>query len=326
MTKANLIISLDFELHWGRFDKYALDENGKYYAQTLEALPRILDLFEKYNIRATWATVGMLMAESWEEWKAFSPEILPSFHQEKYSAFYWASKQSGKSKLGLFAPEMVNKILETPGQELASHTFSHFYTGEKGSTLEAFEADLQASKKIAQAKFGVAMQSLVFPRNQYHSQVMEVAAKTGFTSARVNPSDWFWKETSNENLLKKVFRTGDTLLPMGKPVSFDLKDCTAHPLFQVPASRLLRPYREGSVFNRRRIERIKSELEQVCEKGQSYHLWWHPHNFGNYPEENLRILEDLLIFIRSYVASGMLQSISMKDAYNLIAKNYSFSK
>lgn len=326
MSKANLIISLDFELHWGRFDKYGLDENRDYYVRTLEALPGILDLFEKYAIRATWATVGMLMAEDWEEWKAFSPEILPSFSNEKYSAFQWGSQQSTNKKFGLFAPEMVKRVHETPGQEIASHTYSHFYTGEKGSTLEAFEADLLASRKIAKSKFGMEMQSLVFPRNQYHYQVLEVAAKTGFKTARVNPSDWFWQETANENLLKKVFRTGDTLFPMGKPVSFELKECLTQPIFQLPASRLLRPYRQGSVFNQKRIHRIKSELEQACANGRSYHLWWHPHNFGKYPRENLGILEDLLIFIQRFVDSDRLRSISMNDAFNQVVKDYSFSK
>ncbi|SFT42589.1 Polysaccharide deacetylase [Algoriphagus locisalis] len=313
MSKASIVISLDFELHWGRFDKYRLEDYQGYYKTTLAVIPKILDLFERYQIRATWATVGMLMAENWEEWNHFAPSRKPDFHKEKYSAYTWGQQSNSASLPGLFAPDQVKMIASLAGQELASHTFSHFYTGEKGSSLEAFESDLLAAKAIAKSKFGLDVQSLVFPRNQYHSQVLEIAAKSGFKAARTNPSDWFWQETSKENLLKKVFRTGDTLFPMGSPVTFDLEKCTIEPLVQIPSSRLLRPYRENSIFNKLRIERIISEIDSACKLKKAYHLWWHPHNFGHCPNENLNILEELLIHIHNAVEGGELESLSMRD-------------
>lgn len=313
MSKASIIISLDFELHWGRFDKYRLEDYQGYYKTTLEVIPRILDLFDKYQIRATWATVGMLMAENWEEWSQYSPAEKPDFQKERYSAYSWADQAHSPSQQGLFAPEQVKMIASLPGQELGSHTFSHFYTGEIGSSLKAFEIDLSAAKNIAKSKFGVALESLVFPRNQYHDEVLEIAAKSGFKAARTNPSDWFWKETSKENLLKKVFRTGDTLFRMGKLVTFDLEKCITDPLLQIPASRILRPFRKNSIFNKLRIERIKSELDSACKLKKAYHLWWHPHNFGHCPKENLDILEEILIYIHNAVGKGDLDSLSMKD-------------
>ncbi|WPR76867.1 polysaccharide deacetylase family protein [Algoriphagus sp. NG3] len=320
MSKADLIISLDFELHWGRFDKYDLRDYQEYYTNALDCLPRILDLFERYSIRATWATVGMLMAENWEEWNEYAPEIQPDFCEKKYSAVEWGRQQMKNGSLGLFAPEMVNRIRLTPGQELASHTFSHFFTAVQGSTLSAFESDLRACRTIAKSKYGVDLESLVFPRNQYYPEVFNVAAKAGFSAVRTNPSDWFWKETAHESLLKKIFRTGDTLFPLGKNTCFNLGDLESEPILQLPSSRLLRPYRKGSIFNGRRISRIKGELENACIEGKCYHLWWHPHNFGHFPEENLAILEDLLIFIHELMESNRLQSISMKDASALNQK------
>src|SRR5262245_13071649 len=56
-----LVISLDFELHWGVRDKRPVD--GSYRENLLgarEAIPRMLDLFEEFGIAATWATVGFL--------------------------------------------------------------------------------------------------------------------------------------------------------------------------------------------------------------------------------------------------------------------------
>jgi len=59
-----LVISLDFELHWGMRDKCAPD--GPYRENLLgarKAIPWILDLFEEFDVAATWATVGFLFAK-----------------------------------------------------------------------------------------------------------------------------------------------------------------------------------------------------------------------------------------------------------------------
>src|SRR5215472_13914167 len=73
-----LVISLDFELHWGVRDSASLDENER--ARLLSArriVPRMLDLFEEFSIHATWATVGLLFAHSRTEVEAFKPTRRP---------------------------------------------------------------------------------------------------------------------------------------------------------------------------------------------------------------------------------------------------------
>lgn len=309
-----LVISLDFELHWGRFDKYPIQEWQEYYRNTIEVVPKILALFDRFNIHATWATVGMLLAENWEEWHSYSPKIKPDFHEKAKSAYQWGDYQPKLD--GLFAPELAKLIAITKGQELGSHTFSHFYTGEKGANLEAFKADLEACKKVFLDKLGITPTSLVFPRNQYDESVLLAASKSGFKNFRTNPTDWFWENTANETLIKKIFRTGDTLMPLGKRTSF--KDISVTERWvEIPASRLLRPYRNGSVFNKRRIERIKDELEESCKRNEIYHLWWHPHNFGFLPKENLAILEDLLNFITELKNRFDLRSLNMEELANV---------
>ena len=68
-----LVISLDFELLWGVRDHATRDSYGANVLRGREAIPRILDLFEHYGIAATWATVGLLMAESRDELLASLP-------------------------------------------------------------------------------------------------------------------------------------------------------------------------------------------------------------------------------------------------------------
>ncbi|SFO47573.1 Polysaccharide deacetylase [Algoriphagus ornithinivorans] len=310
MQSPILVISLDFELHWGRFDKYSLSDYQYYYQNTLKVIPEILSLFQKYEVHATWAMVGMLMAKNWEEWEAYSPSIQPQFENKVKSAYEWAKAKPNLD--GLFAPELIKQIIDLDGQELGTHTFSHFYTGEKGASLSAFSEDLKACRKISLDKYGIEPVSLVFPRNQYDDKVLLEAKNAGIRFVRTNPEDWFWKNTAKETLVKKVFRTGDTLIKLGKKTSYS-QVIYRNGLVEIPASRLLRPYRKGSVFNATRINRIKSELVEACDRKEIYHLWWHPHNFGFLPSENLRILEELLKFIYELKNEKGLFSMNMQE-------------
>ncbi len=310
MGQSQLIISLDFELHWGRFDKYSLESNKTYYHNTRETVPKLLELFDHYQIKATWATVGMLMCESREEWEYYKPESLPTFEKAKFSAYGWMESQTEVWIEGLFAPDLVRKVLDTPGQELGSHSFAHYYNLAAGQTLAQWKSDLQAAKRISRDKFNTDLESLVFPRNQYSTQAIAIAQEVGFKAFRTNPKDWFWQSVENENLLKKVFRTCDSLVPLGQRTSYSSPGGYQGAVL-IPASRILRPYRSGSLFNNIRIERIKGELDLAIKNGEMYHLWWHPHNFGKYPTENLKILEKLLIWINNKVNEGHLSSESM---------------
>lgn len=83
MKKGALVISLDFELVWGLFDHITIQDKVTYFDNTLKVIPRLLDTFNKHNVYATWATVGMLFNENWEEWFANRPSLLPTYEDRK---------------------------------------------------------------------------------------------------------------------------------------------------------------------------------------------------------------------------------------------------
>ncbi|SMD46046.1 Predicted xylanase/chitin deacetylase [Aquiflexum balticum DSM 16537] len=314
MKKAIFTISLDFELHWGRFDKYPLEESLNYYKETRKVIPYILELFEKYGIEATWATVGSLMAENMEEWQHYCPKEQPTYGNKKYSPYEWIQREKFVPAEALFAPELVREVIACPGQEIGSHTFAHYYTCEKGQLSEQFRADLRASQKLAKEKFQLDLQSLVFPRNQYNDEVIQVAYQEGFDFIRSNPSDWFWKRTENSGLLKRFFRTGDTIIGLGKMSHYPMPEMEEGKPMLLPSSRLLRPYRGDGLFHQRRLKRIKDEMASAAQAGHVYHLWWHPHNFGLYPQENLHYTEGLFQFFNSLQDSYGMRSLNMKNA------------
>ncbi|WP_186758033.1 polysaccharide deacetylase family protein [Echinicola salinicaeni] len=313
MRNSIFTISLDFELHWGRFDKFPLAAERDYYQNARLAIPKILELFEAFGIEATWATVGMLFAESWDEWKDYLPSDFPTYTNTNLSAFEWAANNMNADPKSLFAPELIKRIINSPGQEIGSHTFSHYYTQEEGQELSQFRADLKMAKKIAKEKFGLCLSSLVFPRNQYGPESIAICKEEGFEAFRGNPSDWFWRAPEKSNLLKKVFRTGDTLYALGNRTSYPLEQVFNDPsgMINLPASRLLRPYRQPSIFNQRRIQRIMEEMTLAAKNGEVYHLWWHPHNFGAYTSENLSFLKVILQHFKGLEEQYGMQSYNM---------------
>ena len=267
----------------------------------------------------------MLFAENEEEWQHFSPLHKPSYRNKNYSAYEW-KKQFGLNSDLHFAPDLVKSILETPGQEIGSHTFAHFYTLMRGQSPIQFRMDLQAAQKIAGEKFGIQLKSLVFPRNHINNQYLSICGEEGFDQVRVNPKNWFWQETQHSSLLKRLSRTADCFVPMGKQTSYSLKEVEkeeeSEP-WRMAASRLLRPhYGSNSIVNIWRLNRIFHEMTHAAKHGEIYHLWWHPHNFGHHPADSLRELDKILQHYHKLKNQFGMLSLSMKELGTLKNGHY----
>ena len=316
---SNLLISLDFELHWGGSEKWLLDPLKPYFLETRRTIPEMLRLFEKYEIAVTWATVGLLFHESRDEMLASLPETRPAYSAPISAYDYIENEGVGENEEHdpfHFAPSLIRQIINTPKQELATHTYSHYYCNEEGQTPDQFQEDLRAAQKVAKEKFGRTMKSLVFPRNQFNEEYLEVCKLNGITSVRSNPDDWFWniESTQGESKWKRLVRGADAYVPLGNVTSYKTRDLPKTRPLQIPASRLYRPYtaKEASL-NRLKVQRILKEMDHAAENNETYHLWWHPHNFGNYSQQNLADLETILMrYKKLHITKGM-ESQSMLD-------------
>src|SRR5688572_4070213 len=146
MMSGTFTISLDFELHWGGFEKWPLLVSGhqspvsgnrqlatgnynQYFINTRKAVPQMLDLFEKNQVHVTWATVGILMHETKKGLLENLPERKPSYKIADLSAYHYIDSvgigEDEQSDPFHFAPTLVKKIIDTPFQELGTHTFAH---------------------------------------------------------------------------------------------------------------------------------------------------------------------------------------------------------
>jgi hypothetical protein len=318
---ATFIISLDFELHWGGFEKWPVDKYKQYFANTRTVIPHMLNLFAGHGIHVTWATVGLLFHEIRHEMESCFPRAKPTYREQQLSAYHYLEQQG----IGTdeehdplhYGDSLIRLILDTPHQELASHTFAHYYCNEPGQTLDQFRDDLRAAQRAA-GRYNKKLRSLVFPRNQFNEDYLRVCYEEGFTSVRDNPRDWFWdiRSTQNESYWKRFNRGLDAYFPVGRQNSFraDTLELRANMPLCIPASRLLRPYNPKELFlNSIKISRICSEMDRAAANGEVYHLWWHPHNFGSYPGQSMQGLTRIVHRFSKLRDAGKMESLSMGE-------------
>lgn len=311
-----LVVSLDFELMWGVQD--IVLQNRAYTANIAgarEAIPRILDVFAKYEISATWATVGALFAESVEELMEYIPEPEPSYVDGSLRPFTRLTDLQPEDRSLYFAPDLIEEIAARPGQEIASHTFSHYYCLEPGQDISQFEADTRSMEAIAKAK-GHEFSSIVFPRNQVNGQYLPVLARSGYTAYRGTEDHFFGKThaTSRETILHRGMRALDSVATITGSGAFDWESTTAsNGLVNVRSSRFLRPASRRRAIHGLTSGRVLRGLEAAATGGMLYHIWWHPHNFGTNLQESLDMLSTVLSAYERLRDALGFESMSMRD-------------
>jgi peptidoglycan/xylan/chitin deacetylase (PgdA/CDA1 family) len=297
MTHGAFIISLDFELHWGLIDVLSVSEKKDHFLRAREAIPEVLRIFKNHEAHATWATVGFLFARDKRHLLEHLPDLRPAYTKRQLDPYSFLDEigEDERSDPFHFAPSLLHAVAEVPGQEIASHTFSHYCCLEDGQTEEAFEADLRAAATIGEP-FGKVIETLVFPRGQYNPAYDAVLSRLGVQTYRTPPAFFPYapRRTSDENLAQRGLRLLDSYLPIGGSYG---DEPSPGPSGAVPlrAGLFLRPYSRS----RRRLEpirlhRIKRAMREAARRGCDFHLWWHPHNFGSNTSENLATLGAVL--------------------------------
>lgn len=314
----SMVISLDFELMWGILDHDDPMDYANNIRNVPKVIPRLLEMFSQYGIHATWGVVGMLTERSIEDCLAHAPARKPEYRNDRLSPYERLEHLRDTERTLLFAPELVSQIAQTPGQEIGSHTYSHYYCLEEGQNAEAFEADL---KQARAALFSVApdASSLIFPRNQFNERYADVLRQTGFCSYRGNEHAWFYNK-SKYVLLARAFRLLDNYLPISGSNTYRYDEIVdANGLKNVRSSRFLRPYSKVlAPLEPLRMRRIAGQMEYAAKHGQVFHLWWHPHNFGANMDKNFTNLESLLEKYKELREKYCFESVNIDELGELI--------
>lgn len=316
MSGGCFTISLDFELLWGVRDHADRDSYGANVLGAREAVPRMLELFAENGVRVTWATVGFLMCEDRDELIACLPEAAarPAYANPAVSNYGYIGEVGADERQDpyYFAPSLVRQIADTPGQEVGTHTLSHYYCLEDGQTAASFEADLRAAVALATRR-GIALRSIVFPRNQYAAEHLDICRRHGIAAYRGNPTAWAYRPAkgAEQTPLRRAMRLADAYSGMLGPKTFVP---TAGEITNVAASSFLRPA-SGRLapLHPLHLATTMRGMTAAARRGEGYHLWWHPHNFGRDMEANLAGLRRLVGHFRRLADSHGMVARHMGD-------------
>lgn len=249
------LFSLDCELSWAepnppdeRWDALRSDpSHGR------DIYRKILDVFEKHEIPATWAFVGHL----------FLDECTPESHcvNDRIRSFDPYSNRADSPLY--YGDDLVAMVRDNEiDHEIAGHSFSHTPFTE----LTAAEAreDLETLVDVAERN-GYELSSFVFPKNKIaHTELL---AEYGFTVYR-----------GQTQASGHTYKSGVRALLTNPRQFLDCPPTTpttdSNGLGRLPCSRLLRDLRWWFL----QPYRVKRGIASM-DDDQHLHLSVHPHNF-----------------------------------------------
>jgi len=320
IKKSILIISLDFELFWGVCDKIEFNKYQANIAGVRSAVPQILELFKQFGIHATWATLGFLFSETKQELLNGIPDNIPEYKNKNYSSFHHIEHIGNDEHDDPyhFAPSLIKLIITYPYQEIATHTFSHYYCLEEGQDIETFRADLEAASNAGK-KYIKSFQSLVFPRNQVNDSYLSLCKEYGLKSYRGVDKPWLYspRKDHNESYLRRALRFLDAYVNLSGYNSYSIEEIEHNSPINITASRFLRPYSK-SLRNLEpiRLKRILSEMTYAAKEAKIFQLWWHPHNFGINIGRNIQFLSKILKHFSYLRENYGMVSLNMAEVAN----------
>ena len=311
------VISLDFELYWGLRDKITLERYQENLLGARAVIPMLLELFDDYKISTTWAIVGLLFYATQRELIANLPLKQPNYVDTTLSPYPHLATIGNDEQSDPFhyAASLIKMITSFPGQEIGTHTFSHYYCREQGQTAEEFREDIKAAIQVAH-QYGLTIRSLVFPRNQVNREYLPICQEMGILAYRGNEKSWIYRvdEPDTPYSLQRALRLLDAYINYSGHNCYSLQDVARSFPFNIPSSRFLRPYSKRlKLLEPLRLRRILSGMTYAAKRGLIYHLWWHPHNFGISTNKNLVFLEMILKHYLKLRQDYGMRSLSMGD-------------
>jgi hypothetical protein len=211
------------------------------------------------------------------------------------------------------ASELISLIASEEHQELGTHTYSHFFTYEPLKNSDAFAVDMKKAIDTALEQ-GYRLKSLVFPRNQVDIKSVKELESLEILSYRGNPNHWAYcdGDKPSKSLFLRLYRLVDTYVNIsGHHTTVPI---LTQGISELKASMMLRPYFSKLAYlESLKINRIKKAMKHAALNGENFHLWWHPHNFGKNQENNLKNLEEILLYFQELQRNYTMLSLTMDE-------------
>lgn len=312
------VLSLDTELAWGTFDQDGLRRFSRHFSQKRPIVRRLLDLFDRYQAPVTWAFVGHLLLRECCGQAGAPPH--PQVLRPRYSWYPhdWHHLDPGSDlerDPWWYGADLLEQVLGAAmPHEIGSHTFTHIVVDDPACTREIVRSQLAACVE-AHARYGLTIHSLVYPRNKIAFR--DVLPEFGITVYRGRERRWY---VDLDERLVRALHVIDRTLPLA-PTTYPLDSLDEGALVNIPAS-MFYVARDG--FRRAiplasRVAQAKRGLLRAAERGELFHLWFHPFNLGS----DLRLfdgLEQIYRFAAGLRDAGKLEIVPMCAAAELVRR------
>ena len=264
------ILSLDTEIAWGTYGSSGA--RAAAFERYPELLRRLVCQLNIYEIAATWALVGHLLLEPGERTSLPAPRY--AFAHAPDSERVYSSPPAWI--YGRYVADVIQSA-RVP-QEIGSHTFTHLLATDPAVTRERFAADLAETVRVYQAYGLPAPRSLVYPQNRV--AYPDLLPEYGFIAYRGVAHDWY---AGLPGILQRPAHLLDRWLAFTPP-TYNPVDCVEPDgLVNLPASQFLMSYDgvRGRIPTESRVCQAERGLLRAVERGEVYHLWFHPFNLGS---------------------------------------------
>ena len=309
--KGTFLLSLDTELAWGGFDLGLTKRYRDDYEDTRTSITRLLGLLEKYQIKATFALVGHLMLEGCRLVHGVKhPDIIrPQYSWFREDWFLDDPATNIKEDPIWYGTDILQQInVAQPEHEIASHSFCHMIYGEEGCSKASAKSDLAACVQAAKSH-GLDLTTFIFPRNSIGHR--DLLVEYGFGVYRGKGTEWY--HSFKNHRFRQICHLMDEFLQISPATSCPRID--EYGLCNLEGNML---YLSRSGFRRlipisSRVGKAIKGIDRAVERGEVFHLWFHPYNLASDPDGLLSGLDQIFSYVRRKVDRGELNNCSMGE-------------
>ncbi|QCS42012.1 polysaccharide deacetylase family protein [Natrinema versiforme] len=306
-TTGVFTLSLDTELAWGTFDVGRLEAHKTAYRATPDIIERLCELFDEYQIPATWALVSHLLVDC-RHGRGHADRTLPDFPWIDD----WFAEMPCSSGLdeGLwYAPWIVDRLQACQtDQEIGLHGATHMPLGANGCSRRNAEEELEIAIKTLR-EHGEEPETFVYPRNDIGH--VDVLRDNGIRTYREVDARWYERSLVPDTA-KPPLRFLDEATQRTPPI---VEPTLNDGLVELPGSQIFRPSHGGWQYapTGSSVARAKKGLQRAAQTGGVFHLWFHPFNLGHASSKDMERFERVLAMASELAENGEIERLPMRE-------------
>jgi peptidoglycan/xylan/chitin deacetylase (PgdA/CDA1 family) len=281
MRRGALTISIDLELAWGVWDILTPEDLRLAESAERPICAALLDLFDRYQVAATWAIVAAVL-----------------------------DHRSGQAQPGApaswYAPDIVERIAKArAGHEIGSHGGRHIYFADVAEARA--RDDLAFAAEVHRAN-GLPFRSFVFPRNAVGH--LGALAEAGLRTFRGPDVGWTGAARRAGRRIGQAVNLADKMLPVPPPAVTAIRTGR---LVDIPGSMQMLGRNGPRRFLLPAVTRAKLRmgLARARRSGGTFHFWFHPSNFYYRRDEQLDTIAWFLAHAADEAARGHIEIRTM---------------